>query len=331
MQRHQNRELLLQRLSDVRLQMRALEREIVDIEQTVRDLPYEVRGTSAAVPARPVYSPLANAFAGGVALPLAIGIMHPLDTVRTAMQAALQGDKGFLQITQNLGFRGFLRGVGTSILWASPQGAIRLCCYESCKENLNEIFDMKPLSVGISAIAGDLASSCIKVPRELVTQRMQTGQYRSGWAAAQKILQEDGAKGFFRGYASTCARDAPFMVLLFLSFEQFKAWKVRLAFANSGPSQLFSPWSDMETVLWGGISGAIAGFLTTPFDVVKTRVMTSQVPLSMGEAVRSIGPLGLFTGAGPRSAWWFCVSSIFFSSFGRLRIPAQGFLDNRGF
>jgi hypothetical protein len=27
-------------------------------------------------------------------------------------------------------------------------------------------------------------------------------------------------------------------------------------------------------VLWGGISGALAGFTTTPLDVVKTRIMT---------------------------------------------------------
>jgi hypothetical protein len=37
---------------------------------------------------------------------------------------------------------------------------------------------------------------------------------------------------------------------------------------------VWQEWSDGETVLWGGISGALAGFTTTPLDVVKTRIMT---------------------------------------------------------
>ena len=37
------------------------------------------------------------------------------------------------------------------------------------------------------------------------------------------ILREDGPRGLFRGYLSTCLRDAPFMVVLFFSYEQFKS------------------------------------------------------------------------------------------------------------
>ena len=83
-------------------------------------------------------------------------------------------------------------------------------------------------------------------------------------------------------------------------------------------------------VLWGGISGALAAWLTTPFDVIKTRVMTATQALTFGEALRSVattGATGLFAGAGPRSAWWFCVSSVFFGTYERLRSSFQRKLE----
>ena len=38
------------------------------------------------------------------------------------------------------------------------------------------------------------------------------------------------------------------MLLLFLSYEQFKSWKIRLTFSQQGPAEIFAPWSDAETV-----------------------------------------------------------------------------------
>lgn len=80
-------------------------------------------------------------------------------------------------------------------------------------------------------------------------------------------------------------------------------------------------------MLWGGVSGALAAWLTTPFDVIKTRVMTAAEAMTIGQAFRSIGPTGLFAGAGPRSAWWFCVSSVFFATYERLRSKFQQRLE----
>jgi len=331
MQRQQNRMMLLERLAAVRSQIQALEKETADIERIVMGLPYGVQqraaGNQPAEGGPRRFSLLANAAAGGMALPLAVGCMHPLDTVRTTMQAALHSQTGFYKSVKSLGVRGAFRGFGLSAFWACPQGAIRLSCYGSCKDKLADAFDYTPLSIVVSAIVGDMASSIVKVPRELITQRMQAGQYLSTSVAVRQILAEDGLAGLFRGYLSTSLRDAPFMVLLFISYEQFKTWKVRLTFAHDEPGRVLSPWSDAETVLWGGISGFIAGFLTTPFDVVKTRIMTSRQQMTVADAMRSIGVAGLCAGAVPRSCWWFCVCSIFFCSFERLRVTVQDHVD----
>lgn len=64
-----------------------------------------------------------------------------------------------------------------------------------------------------------------------------------------------------------------------------------------------------ETIAVGAVSGGIAAVVTTPFDVMKTRMMTATPgrPISMSMVVVSImrneGPLGLFKGAVPRFFW----------------------------
>lgn len=66
------------------------------------------------------------------------------------------------------------------------------------------------------------------------------------------------------------------------------------------------PW---ETIAVGALSGGLAAVVTTPFDVMKTRLMTASrgLPVSMHMVAVSIlrreGPLGLFKGAVPRFFW----------------------------
>lgn len=66
------------------------------------------------------------------------------------------------------------------------------------------------------------------------------------------------------------------------------------------------PW---ETVAVGALSGGLAAVVTTPFDVMKTRMMTAPQGMRMSMSVvafsilRNEGPLGLFKGAVPRFFW----------------------------
>lgn len=65
------------------------------------------------------------------------------------------------------------------------------------------------------------------------------------------------------------------------------------------------PW---ETIAVGALSGGLAAVVTTPFDVMKTRMMTAKgrsIPMSVVafSILRHEGPLGLFKGAVPRFFW----------------------------
>ena len=146
------------------------------------------------------------------------------------------------------------RGFVSSVVGASPQGGLRLGTYGFVQREIHPYFDSPILQNAVAAIAGDVASSIVKVPREVLTQRLQTGIYNSTSQAIRSIFQQEGIKGFYTGFISTTLRDIPFMVVLFVSYEQFKQWKVRLTTTHMrGTHHHDKPWSDFETVLWGGI------------------------------------------------------------------------------
>jgi len=306
-----------------------------------------------------------NFVAGAVALPLSFAMMHPVDTIKTRMQSNLtkltptlppkpspnqilsplipaatngiSAPSGFFMhlklAIKEAGPSMLSRGFITSVGGAIPQGGLRLGTYGYMQSQLHPYFDSPILQNAIAAVCGDLASAVAKVPREVITQRLQTGMYKTASEAITTIYRQEGWKGYFTGFLSTTSRDIPFMVVLFVSYEQFKHWKIRLTtthtrYHHHGNGHVDHPWSDFETILWGGISGALAGFSTTPFDVIKTRIMTAKPDLekpdrSMRTAflgiLRDEGARGLWIGALPRSGWWFCVCSIFFASFERIR------------
>ncbi|KAJ3414498.1 hypothetical protein HDV05_006500 [Chytridiales sp. JEL 0842] len=251
------------------------------------------------------------------------------------------------------------RGFFASVAGAGPQGGLRLSSYEYTKSHLlhhahrqqqkNSPFYLNTVTASaVSAVVGDLASSIVKVPREVITARLQTAKGSKALSPAvvvRSILHEQGPLGLFRGFWSTTARDAPFMVILFCTYESMKQNQRLILNQFIRPSTLALEEDDDEdetnittlrSTIFGGLSGALAGFCTTPFDVIKTKIMTSpttthhhqqqsssasifkvaseiirqQRTITGGSSIRVASTF--FTGATARSVWWFGICSIFF-------------------
>ncbi|KAF9907503.1 hypothetical protein EC991_010884 [Linnemannia zychae] len=361
-----------------------------------------IAATSVRKPAYTQTQKFKNHFhAGAVSLSLSYAVMHPLDTLKTRMQ--VPGGKGiawsavYTRETVRLLSKGFL----ISSIGAGLQGGARFSFYELTKSYLLPptsrfqtgntppqhpwfLPTLSPIpATAISAIIGDLASSVIKVPREVITSRLQTGYYNSIAEAGgsnninagfvfRAVLREEGVRGLFRGFWSTTARDCPFMVILFTTYENFKAYHTRSLqiqitsdpnYIASSPVEVKIP--PMTSTLFGGISGFLAGYFTTPMDVIRTRIMTFKKASGTGsvgvvgssvqglKAVQEVTMTSIsremyrqasvgaaqkssaahsnavvasmrhganvystfFVGAIPRSMWWFCVCSIFFSTY----------------
>ena len=127
---------------------------------------------------------------------------------------------------------------------------------------------------------GDFFASFIYVPSEVLKTRMQLQgrynnpsfisgyNYKNTWHALQMIVKYDGVGALYQGYRATLMRDVPFSAFQFAFYEKFKVearkWEAR-------PDGQMSLW--VETAC-GGVAGGLAGFLTTPLDVMKTLLQT---------------------------------------------------------
>ena len=92
----------------------------------------------------------------------------------------------------------------------------------------------------------------------------QVGQYQ-GYAQAMKaIYAEAGLLTFYTGYWTTVAREIPFSFIQFPIYEGLKKGWRKIQGSDTTP---------MQGAVCGSISGAISSAVTTPLDVVKTRMM----------------------------------------------------------
>uniref|UniRef100_A0A3Q7G7C0 Protein MITOFERRINLIKE 1, chloroplastic n=1 Tax=Solanum lycopersicum TaxID=4081 RepID=A0A3Q7G7C0_SOLLC len=185
---------------------------------------------------------------------------------------------------------------------------------------------------GISAVivgstASSIVSSAIMVPKELITQRMQAGAKGRSWQVLMRILEKDGILGLYAGYSATLLRNLPAGVLSYSSFEYLKA-----AVLSNVKKERLEPF---QSVCCGALAGAISASLTTPLDVVKTRLMTqvhSEAANKVGAVmvtgvsatVRQIlteeGWVGFTRGMGPRVLHSACFSALGYFAFETARL-----------
>lgn len=164
----------------------------------------------------------------------------------------------------------------------------------------------------LSASGGEFVSCLIRVPTEVVKSRTQTSAYGStggSWHTALNTMRYEGIRGFYRGFGITIAREIPFTSIQFPFYEYLKRTLSTTYLEGKRPNSA-------EAAVCGMIAGGTAAALTTPLDVVKTRVML-EARGAPGEKVASPsilsfpprflgilkkeGPAALFSGWVPRT------------------------------
>ncbi|EJT79258.1 hypothetical protein GGTG_04344 [Gaeumannomyces tritici R3-111a-1] len=276
--------------------------------------------------------------------------LFPLDTLKTRLQSS----GGFFP---SGGFRGIYRGVGSAVVGSAPGAALFFVTYEGFKDALShpsssslllsttlaggggggggeEAFTPPPAAVThmVAASLGEVAACSVRVPTEVVKQRAQAGQHGGSSAAAliDILSLRSGPRGFagvwrelYRGWGITVFREVPFTVIQFPLWEALKAWgRSRRGVDGGGGGGGGSGGGDVgaaESALYGSLSGAVAAGVTTPLDVLKTRVMLSRERESVLSIAKSIlrdhGIRPFFAGIGPRVAWISAGGAIFLGSY----------------
>ncbi|XP_028799944.1 S-adenosylmethionine carrier 1, chloroplastic/mitochondrial-like isoform X2 [Neltuma alba] len=242
--------------------------------------------------------------AGGAAGVVVETTLYPIDTIKTRLQAARGGGKIIL--------KGLYSGLAGNLAGVLPASAIFVGVYEPTKLKLLDSLpgNLSAVAHFVAGAIGGVASSLVRVPTEVVKQRMQTGQFSSAPAAVRLIVAKEGFKGLYAGYGSFLLRDLPFDAIQFCIYEQ-----LRIGYKLAAKRDL----NDPENAMLGAFAGAVTGAVTTPLDVVKTRLMvqgSQNQYKGISDCVRTIikdeGTQTLFKGVGPRVLWIGIGGSIFF-------------------
>ncbi|KAG2711700.1 hypothetical protein I3760_04G089200 [Carya illinoinensis] len=184
--------------------------------------------------------------------------------------------------------------------------------YEPTKQKLLKTFpeNLSAAAHFTAGVVGGFATSFIRVPTEIVKQRMQIGQFTSAPDAVRLIISKEGFKGLYAGYGSFLLRDLPFDAIQFCIYEQ-----LRIGYKAAAKRDL----NDPENAIIGAFAGALTGAITTPLDVIKTRLMiqgSANQYKGIFDCVQTIvrkeGPTALLKGIEPRVLWIGIGGSIFF-------------------
>lgn len=172
----------------------------------------------------------------------------------------------------------------------------------------------------IAASLGEAAACLVRVPTEVVKAKMQTSHDTLSQTVRQ-VLQEKGGVfshvtgGLYRGYGITLMREIPFAMIQFPLYERMKrVWRERQGYATT----------PLQAAMAGSVSGAIAAAVTTPLDVIKTRLMLGkdkhgQVYKGGFDVLRKMyqqeAPSVLLSGIQPRVIWISIGGFVFLGSY----------------
>ncbi|KXZ46715.1 hypothetical protein GPECTOR_41g679 [Gonium pectorale] len=222
-------------------------------------------------PASAVNAPLWRVTAGNLAAGATAGCavelaLYPIDTIKTRLQSMIGGG-GLQALLQKGGGKSLYAGVWGNLAGVAPASAIFMAFYEPTKKSVQSQVgpDQQYLGPVIAGMVAGTASSLIRVPTEVVKQRLQTGEFKGAVTALRTILGREGMRGLYAGYGAFMLRDLPFDAIEFVAYEQIKK-----AYSLSVRRELHPA----ETSIVGAFAGGFTGVITTPLDVLKTRLMT---------------------------------------------------------
>ncbi|KAF0430340.1 mitochondrial carrier [Gigaspora margarita] len=207
------------------------------------------------------------------------------------IKTRLQSKSGFYS---SGGFRGIYSGLPSVIIGSAPGASAFFVTYEYFKKTLGDLIPDPKYSSLVhmtAASSGEVVACLIRTPTEVIKSRMQVKQYSSVPKAVKMIFQQE---GFFA--------------------------------ANYTHRKYIEPW---EAAICGSFAGGITAGVTTPLDVIKTRLMLSTkgqnihnysgITNTFYRILTQEGIKALFSGIGPRVLWISIGGYIFLGAYEKVK------------
>ena len=223
---------------------------------------------------------------GSIAGAFGAFMVYPIDLVKTRMQNQRSARVGqllyknsidcFQKVIRNEGVRGLYSGVLPQLVGVAPEKAIKLTVNDLVRGKFSDV-KTGYIPLRFELLAGGSAGACQVVftnPLEIVKIRLQI-QGEAAKAASREgeqftkrsalwIVRNLGLQGLYKGATACLLRDVPFSAIYFPTYSHLK----RDFFGESPAKKL----GILQLLTAGAIAGMPAAYLTTPFDVIKTRL-----------------------------------------------------------
>ncbi|CAP93225.1 Pc16g05550 [Penicillium rubens Wisconsin 54-1255] len=294
-------------------------------------------------------------------------IVYPFDTLKTRVQSP-DYEKVFKDartgaVRRDLLFRGLYQGVWSVVFSTIPASGAFFTTYEAVKSIILRLpFTHSlptPIMHGIASSTGEMVSCLMITPAEVLKQNAQMIQgSQTNTSAMRQVLSRFRRHPWrlWSGYTALVGRNLPTTALQFPLFEYVRSHLInRRRQRKANRSNTGRPPSEQSdqlveraglTGIAAAISGTVAATVTTPIDVIKTRVMlsageagaSSQDPISSGartktkslisvgrNIVQYEGIRGLFKGGLIRAGWTAIALGLYLSLYEGGRF----YLENR--
>ena len=239
-----------------------------------------------------------NGVAGAVAGVASTSLLFPLDTLKTWRMARPHGEQ-----LQRWTFWCVYRGLTTKVFFRLHYQLAYQTVYSASAKQLEQRGMSGPWSFAISGMCAELGGCMFRMPQEVIKQRVQTNVYNGLYDGATRIIKQEGVFNFYRKVflPQTVMYDLPWSIVVWVVYEN-----TMNAFGDR------SQFSAAKSLSIGALSGAIAGTITCPADIIRTRILSAALvpgqPLaSISSTIKSIytteGLRFFFRGVVPRVAY----------------------------
>ena len=229
-----------------------------------------------------------NMLCGGLSRAAAQAVCHPLNVAKTLLQARGPGSAatlGDLIRIVSAEPACLFRGLCGQAFLSVPNGAINFATLELAKSTMFTYLPegvLRNCGAGVDLLAsacGTLLASAVSVPQTVVLDRIMAGQYKNFFRGFVTLGAEEGARGYYRGWAPSMGSKIPSYALTWTFFQQFKGIHRRLTGRESPDTA--------ENFALGAVASALTVCIMIPMDTVKTR-LTTQTALSVAVAASGV-------------------------------------------
>ncbi len=176
-------------------------------------------------------------------------IMYPFDSIKTRIQVNL------------LNYKNLWRGISMVSLGCIPAHALYFTSYEYTKSKLISNSNYDFLNSALCGILPCITHDLVMVPFDVIKQRMQISKNINLPILINNIFQKEGIYAFYRSFPITLVGNLPTVTSFMTINENLKFF---LGNQDSYKTIIISSFT----------AGTISAGITTPIDVVKTKLQT---------------------------------------------------------